>query len=508
MTMRISTRIALLGLCFLSTVLSAESLSSKSPIAVQYSPSSIIWSATQQTEDYGLQLTVSGPDDWYSRQIFNPGQSAIFSTSGVEEGLPSDGSYTYELISILIDGATSDRSNDTQDTSPPKIIFSGAFTVQGGNIIDALDIQEESTTKASPVSGNLTIYDSLCVGTDCASSESFGFDTIKLKENNTRIKFDDTSNSSSFPNHDWQLTANDSVNGGLNKFSIEDTTAGRVPFTIEGNAPTNSLYVDDGGKIGIKTSTPVVELHVVDGDTPALRLEQNGSVGWTPQTWDVAGNETNFFIRDITNSSRLPFRIRPSAPTDSIYIDTDGDVGLGTNSPSGALHVRRSGVVLNYTESSDGNPVQIRMRSDSNNRRFLATNNSDQVKSQILFGDDEIKFAGATDTSNLYATLNSTGLTVEGSISTTTSGLVHPDYVFEEKYELMPLHDLKEFVTNNKHLPEIPSAKEVARNGLNITEMQIRLLKKVEELTLYIFEQDKKIEMLQAKLDESLRLEN
>jgi hypothetical protein len=498
MTIRISTRAALFGLCILSTALTAETLPSKSPITVQYSPSSITWSTAQQAEDYGLQLTVSGPDDWYTRHIFNPGQSAIFSTSGAEEGLLNDGSYTYELISVLVDGPTSSRSDGIQEISPSELIISGAFTVQDGNIVNALDTQEGTTTKASPVTGDLTVYNSLCVGSDCASTESFGFDT--------RIKFDDTSNSASFPNHDWQLTANDSANGGLNKFSIEDTTAGRVPFTIEGNAPTNSLYVDDGGRIGIKTSTPVVELHMVDGDTPTLRLEQNGSFGWSPQTWDVAGNETNFFIRDLTSGSRLPFRIRPGAPTNSIYIDTDGDVGMGTNAPLGALHVKRSGVVLNYTESSDGNAVQIRMRSDSSNRRFLATNNSDQVKSQILFGDEEIKFAGPTDSANLYATLNSTGLTVEGSISTSTSGLVHPDYVFEEKYELMPLQDLKEFVTNNKHLPEIPSADEVAKNGINITEMQIRLLKKVEELTLYIFEQDKKIEILQAQLDESQKL--
>jgi hypothetical protein len=69
--------------------------------------------------------------------------------------------------------------------------------------------------------------------------------------------------------------------------------------------------VDDGGRVGLGTSTPVVDLHVVSGDSPTLRLEQNGSSGFTPQTWDVAGNETNFFVRDVTHSSNLPFRIRP-----------------------------------------------------------------------------------------------------------------------------------------------------------------------------------------------------
>ena len=137
---------------------------------------------------------------------------------------------------------------------------------------------------------DLIVDGSMCVGLDCVNGESFGFDTIRLKENNLRIKFQDTSSSASFPTNDWQLTANDSSNGGANKFSIDDIDGGRTPFTVEAGAPSHSLYVDDGGRIGLGTSTPVVEMHVVNGDSPTMRLEQNGSSGFTPQTWDVAGN--------------------------------------------------------------------------------------------------------------------------------------------------------------------------------------------------------------------------
>src|SRR5438270_12201318 len=86
------------------------------------------------------------------------------------------------------------------------------------------------------------IQGSLCVGLDCVNNESFGFDTIRLKENNTRIKFDDTSTSAGFPNNDWQLTANDSASGGANQFSIEDITGSKVPFTFTAGAPTNSFF--------------------------------------------------------------------------------------------------------------------------------------------------------------------------------------------------------------------------------------------------------------------------
>ncbi len=189
---------------------------------------------------------------------------------------------------------------------------------------------------------DLIVGSSLCVGQDCANGESFGFDTIRLKENNVRIKFQDTSNSASFPSTDWQLTANDSTNGGANKFSIDDISGGRTPFTIEGSAPNNSLYVDDGGRIGLGTNSPTVELHVVDGDSPTFRLEQDGSSGFTAQTWDLAGNETNFFVRDATTGSRLPFRIRAGASNNAFYIGNDDRIGLGTASPSASLHLRRT----------------------------------------------------------------------------------------------------------------------------------------------------------------------
>ncbi|NJN37027.1 MAG: hypothetical protein HC794_08170 [Nitrospiraceae bacterium] len=117
---------------------------------------------------------------------------------------------------------------------------------------------------------------------------------------------------------------------------VDDRVVGHILFTpvqIEGAAPTNSLFVDDGGRVGLGTSTPVLDLHVVSGNTPALRLEQDGSSGFTAQTWDVAGNEAVFFVRDVTAGSRLPFKIVPGAPTNSLVTASSGDVGVGILSP-------------------------------------------------------------------------------------------------------------------------------------------------------------------------------
>ncbi|MHB8271910.1 tail fiber domain-containing protein [Bradyrhizobium sp.] len=209
---------------------------------------------------------------------------------------------------------------------------------------------------------DLIVQGSTCVGLDCVNNESFGFDTIRLKENNTRIKFDDTSTLSGFPANDWQLTANDSASGGLNKFSIENTTVATVPFTVVGPAPTNSLFIDGTGRVGLRTSTPGLDLSIKTGNTPAHRLEQDTSNGFTAQTWDIGGNEANFFVRDVTGGSRLPFRIRPGAPTSSIDINASGNVGIGTASPSNlgggltatVLNVHKSGGIGQLSLSGDG----------------------------------------------------------------------------------------------------------------------------------------------------------
>jgi hypothetical protein len=189
------------------------------------------------------------------------------------------------------------------------------------------------------IADDLIVQGSACVGLDCVNNESFGFDTLRLKENNTRIKFDDTSTSAGFANNSWQLTANDSASGGLNKFSIENTTVATVPFTVVGPAPTNSVFIASNGKVGFRTATPVLDLHVTTTDTPAHRFEQTSAGGFTAQTWDVAGNEANFFVRDVTGGSRLPFRIRPGAPTSSVDISAAGNVGIGLPAPVSKLHV-------------------------------------------------------------------------------------------------------------------------------------------------------------------------
>ena len=175
------------------------------------------------------------------------------------------------------------------------------------------------TYMAPALIGDLTVRSSLCVGLDCVDTETYGFSTIKLKENNLRITFEDTS-TGTFPGNDWEVFVNDSENGGLNRYTVRDVSNARNIFTLEAGAPSNALYVENSGEVGFGTMNPAVELHSINGDTPTLRLEQDGSSGFGLQVWDVAGNESGFFVRDVTNGSALSFRIQPGSPDDAFFI--------------------------------------------------------------------------------------------------------------------------------------------------------------------------------------------
>ena len=98
--------------------------------------------------------------------------------------------------------------------------------------------------------------------------------------------------------------------------------------------------------------------------------------------------------------------------------------------------------------------------------------------------------------------IHAEGLIAEGEIraSEIIVSTTGADFVFADDYQLRPLSEVKAFITENKHLPEIKSAQVMQENGVGINELQIQLLQKIEELTLYILQQEERIKALEAEL--------
>ena len=335
-------------------------------------------------------LTIAAPDGRIFTREFKAGASPDFTLIDAQgERLP-DGQYTYEIRLSPAKGSLESlkaaRGRDDEPESVraarkrvvlPGVVESGSFAVINGTVIvpGAMEEGERAAVKAptgkvvepkspkivpavavtklhhplrimSPddvIPDDLIVQGSACVGLDCVNGEVFGFDTIRLKENNTRLQFDDTSGAG-FATNNWQIRANDS-GGGTSWLGFVDQGAtgnsetGTIVFRTDAGAPANSLRVSSTGRIGIRTATPVLDVHANTSDTPAIRLEQNNTGGFAAQTWDIAGNEANFFIRDVTSGSRLPFRIRPGAPTSSLDISATGNVGINTATPDSLLEV-------------------------------------------------------------------------------------------------------------------------------------------------------------------------
>ena len=396
------------------------------------------------------------------------------------------------------------------------------FTALASGTCAVLALSAGTAAAQNLINSNTSIHSSLCVGLDCATSESYGSDTIRLKENNLRIHFDDTSSTGSFPNQDWRLEANETTNGGSEWFRIVDATANRAVATFEANAPTNSLYVDDGGRLGLGTSAPVVDVHVLSGNTPTLRLAQDGSSGFASQIFDIAANETNFFIRDATNGSALPFRIRPGAASNAIYINNNSRVGFGTTSPAARIDVQGDAVfkgaittqnddgltMLSVTEANaTASPREV-ARFVNNGRADVVIGNSDSNSEWAIAGGDTLRFRFGTLASGpaaktQYMALTNTGdINIPGTITTggTTCGS-GCDLVFTEDYNLPTIADHAREMFALGHLPNV--GPTIENQPINISDKLGRMLNELEHAHIYIAQQHDEIEALKlARADD------
>jgi hypothetical protein len=313
-----------------------------------------------------LMLTVSRPDGSIFEKAFDSGSSPYLDLGNILGERFNDGSYTYELRVIPIKSKRVHREDgeaigtNKVDSRGETLTQTGYFQVQGGMMVVPANTSEDGLSGAMVFThtDDVIINDSLCVGSDCDSSVLFGASTIVLMENNLQIFFDDTSTLSNYPDNDWKFICNDTIDGGGNYFALMDATAGSNILVLEAGAEENSLYVDSHGDVGIHTSNPFYELHITDGDTPTIRLDQDESYGWPAQKWDLGANELCFFIRDATNSSKRPFKIEPDSPSDSIFINSSGNIGFGTSAPEAKLEIEtteeNASLKLDRTDGATG----------------------------------------------------------------------------------------------------------------------------------------------------------
>jgi len=353
---------------------------------------------------------------------------------------------------------------------------------------------------------NPTIRSFLCVGFNCADQDIAGIDDFRVKDNTIRIHFDDVSSSSS-PDNDWRIMINDSASGSDEYFAIQDATRGPQIFRLSAGAPENALFMAPTGRIGLKTSMPLRELHMVDANTVTLRMDQRG--GSAPvQVWDINANHNAFYVTDISNST-TPYRIEPGAPSDSFSIESNGFIGLGTNAPEELLHIRttadKTDAFALFDAAGSGSDSAFRLRQNGvtpTTWEFRNQQDSGRLNVGIAGGNTPFKIDNAANNNLLRLGRNGRPdeVIVTGKLVVNNTEMNVPDYVFEPGYKLKTLAEVDQFIAENGHLPGVPSAADVAETGLDMTRMQLAQLEKIEELTLHSISQDKQLSAQQEEI--------
>lgn len=169
----------------------------------------------------------------------------------------------------------------------------------------------------------------------------------------------------------------------------------------------------------------------------------------------------------------------------------NGNVGVGTTNPKEKLDVNGSVIIKNGHNLSWGNKYGAgipTIAANTNSGLHFYPSGSSLGATMQIFKDGKTKF-----TNNIVVL----GKIESKEVKVTNTPTA--DFVFEENYNLPSLKSIEKHIKKNKHLPEIASAKEMEKNGVNLGDFQIQLLQKIEELTLYTIDQQKEIEELKRQ---------
>ena len=334
--------------------------------------------------------------------------------------------------------------------------------------------------------------------------------------------------------------------GGKNTFMIQD-------YNSNNEYQKNiASFQSETGYVGIGTNNPTTNLEV----NGKLKFTDNGEINSNDSLHRILfrGSEKKMELResgDIIFSAGSDL----GQETGSMIIKSNGNVGVGTFNPTEKLEVNGNIIVngngadgasiisarkaaggglhiCSNSSSSDGPSIFLYNRKDLSGDLSLMSygpkgaitfsnyNNSATLMPLLSLTLDEVNIGlsdmifNSTPKFHVYGKSQLDGnvaigkiaprddykLTVDGSILCEKIKVVThagADFVFEDGYSLKAINELESYVNSHKHLPDVPSANEMINDGLELTEMNILLLRKVEELTLYIIEQNKRIEKLE-----------
>ncbi len=349
--------------------------------------------------------------------------------------------------------------------------------MQGGNILLCKTFNSVSTPDFNPTSKNGAILFSDVV-------------TNTYKHGKWGIEYD-----------------NQYSTGGLNFFNpVSQLTSSRINF---------NLFIRNDGNVGVGTSTPDTELHI-DGDITVSGLanekgdqivtsDRNGKLMLIPVNFSGDNLGNHIATQNLSlGEYGLTYNLNNEAGlkitnTNDIYIAKNISVNENISVKGGIYGYAPAGNEnwnkLQIFGSTLPNAAKIEVCDGSNdNLRSIKFLVQGATADYQFFADSKMAMRIRSNKVEMGSDANPTALNVYGIINAREVKIslgAWSDYVFEPGYKLRTLPDVEKFILTHGHLPEIPSASNVISNGVNLGEMNAMLLKKIEELTLYLIELQK-----------------